>query len=268
MEGSNCKAVQVMTQCAQASQYCAQWDHGHSPNFPYSKRVGSPTAALPIWWTSQRGRSLQRGKWKLQIVSIHFTRDPNRFCAAVVPIFLCAGISSLQGHRQWESRHTPYRPLQLCYRGLVCANDHGLNVQLYVYKSLSQTNKSNYLNTNENKFTLQQELLGQLSTVMRNNGIITAIVFIIRPAQTTHTLDRGIGLFYYKQPNLKHIFWSTTLYGLGRPRQLVRLQFSLISLVSPAKTQEYIFGVHFLLFGKRGKSLATFIKGLTLQIFV
>ena len=23
----------------------------HSPNLPYSKRVGSPVAALPIWWT-------------------------------------------------------------------------------------------------------------------------------------------------------------------------------------------------------------------------
>ena len=52
-----------------------QSDVEHSPNLPYSKRVGSRVAALLIQWTSQSGRSLQRGKLELQIVSSHFTHD-------------------------------------------------------------------------------------------------------------------------------------------------------------------------------------------------
>ena len=34
------------------------------------------------------------------------TADTNRFCAAVAPTIICAGLSSLRGHGQWESRHT------------------------------------------------------------------------------------------------------------------------------------------------------------------
>ena len=33
--------------------------------------------------------------------------DPDWSCAAVAHNFLCAGLSSLRGHRQWESRQTP-----------------------------------------------------------------------------------------------------------------------------------------------------------------
>ena len=46
----------------------------YSSNLPYSKRVGSPVAALPIWWTLYRW-SLQIGKWELQKVVIHFIHD-------------------------------------------------------------------------------------------------------------------------------------------------------------------------------------------------
>ena len=61
-------------------------------------------------------RSLWCGEWELQAVSFHFTHDytcnvqvvdPNWFCAAVSPSFLCTGISTLQGHSQWESQYTP-----------------------------------------------------------------------------------------------------------------------------------------------------------------
>ena len=33
--------------------------------------------------------------------------DQNWFCTVAVPTFLCAWLSSLQGHSQWESRHKP-----------------------------------------------------------------------------------------------------------------------------------------------------------------
>ena len=88
----------------------------HSPNLPYSKRAGSPMAALLFWRSLKRGRSLWR-KMEAANSSIHSTldctlvlvlpADPNRFCVAVAPSFLCARPSSLEVHSQWKSCHTP-----------------------------------------------------------------------------------------------------------------------------------------------------------------
>lgn len=88
----------------------------HSQHHPYSKRVGSPAAALSFWWTWWVETSEE---WKMgaahsfinyipefilvlykQLIQTQF----NWFRAAVPPTFLCAWFSFLQGHRH----HRPH----------------------------------------------------------------------------------------------------------------------------------------------------------------
>ena len=55
-------------QCA-VSTSCLINAQKHSPNLPYFKRVGSPVAALPTWWTSLSGSLYILVEWKQGAVS-------------------------------------------------------------------------------------------------------------------------------------------------------------------------------------------------------
>ena len=83
----------------------------YSPNLHFSKKVGSPVAALLIWWTSERKVPVEREMGAV-IVSIHFTHDLccRSSSSKLVPCCCCSyfPLCSTRTQPMGEPPHTRY----------------------------------------------------------------------------------------------------------------------------------------------------------------